>query len=59
MLGRPFWDYVWLSWLRKSCSPEVKLLSVEALEEGLTAGEVSEIVGAGNSDGEERDPHGI
>jgi transposase len=34
---------------RKSFSPEVKLLAVKALEAGLTPGEVSEIVGAGNS----------
>jgi len=34
---------------RKSFPPEVKLLAVRALEAGLTAGEVSEIVGAGNS----------
>ena len=34
---------------RKMFSPEVKLLAVKALEAGLTPGEVSEIVGAGNS----------
>jgi transposase InsO family protein len=34
---------------RKIFSPEVKLLAVKALEAGLTPGEVSEIVGAGNS----------
>ena len=31
-----------------------KLLSGEALKYGLTAGEVSEIVGTGNSDGDKR-----
>ncbi len=59
MLGRPFWDYIPLSWLQKSFSPGVKLLAVEAPEEGLTAGEVSEIVWTGNYDGERRAPHGI